>query len=268
MLGRPAQVERPAVHHEQRRGVPVATTACSSSSCRPGRSSEERDAASPIMFCHSPTTTTATSASVAERDRRGELGLGVEALRVRPARCRRTCRTSTGTCAAHGRTPGRVRRRAPVAGAWRGCRRARSRSRRGRSRRPTGRGCRAWSRRAGRCTAIESRPRRPAAAGRPRSSAAPPRARRRRGDLAVRRVAEDLAGAVLVHVRIVEQAEADLGLEHPAHGRVEVVRAGGPAASASGRCAKAGSVMTISMSMPAFSARAAGVGEVGARSRA
>ena len=42
-------------------GVPVATTACSSSSWRPGSSSDDRDAASPIMFCHSPTTTTATS---------------------------------------------------------------------------------------------------------------------------------------------------------------------------------------------------------------
>ena len=113
MLGGPAQVERPAVHHEQRRsGVPVATTACSSSSCRPGSSSDDRDAASPIMFCHSPTTTTATSASRGELDRAGELGVVVEALGVRPARCRRTCRTSTGTCAARPADPRRVRRRA------------------------------------------------------------------------------------------------------------------------------------------------------------
>ena len=44
-------------------GVPVSTTACSSSSWRPGSSSDDRDAASPIMFCHSPATTTATSAA-------------------------------------------------------------------------------------------------------------------------------------------------------------------------------------------------------------
>jgi len=46
-------------------GVPVATTACSSASCPPGSSRLERDAASPIMFCHSPKTTTATSLACA-----------------------------------------------------------------------------------------------------------------------------------------------------------------------------------------------------------
>ena len=44
-------------------GVPVSTTARRRSSWRPGSSSEDRDAASPIMFCHSPSTTTATSAA-------------------------------------------------------------------------------------------------------------------------------------------------------------------------------------------------------------
>ena len=43
--------------------MPVATTACSSASCPPGSSRLEREAASPIMFCHSPRTTSATSAS-------------------------------------------------------------------------------------------------------------------------------------------------------------------------------------------------------------
>ena len=47
-------------------GVPVATTACSSASCPPGSSRLEREAASPIMFCHSPRTSTATSDSPAK----------------------------------------------------------------------------------------------------------------------------------------------------------------------------------------------------------
>ena len=43
--------------------MPVSTTAWSSSSWRPGSSSDDRDAASPIICCHSPRTTTATSLS-------------------------------------------------------------------------------------------------------------------------------------------------------------------------------------------------------------
>ena len=64
MLGRPAQVQWPPFITSSTVGVPVPTTACSSSSRRPGNSRDDRDAASPIMF-HSPATTTATSAASA-----------------------------------------------------------------------------------------------------------------------------------------------------------------------------------------------------------
>ncbi len=43
-------------------GVPVAWIAFTKSSCRPGRSSEAREAASPLISADSPTTTMATSA--------------------------------------------------------------------------------------------------------------------------------------------------------------------------------------------------------------
>ena len=80
VLGGPAQVERPPVHHQQHDGVPVSTTAWSSSSWRPGSSSDEREAASPIIFC--PLTTTTASRRAGELDRPPQLGLLVEAHRV------------------------------------------------------------------------------------------------------------------------------------------------------------------------------------------
>ena len=98
-------------------GVPVATTAWSSSSCRPGSSSEDRDAASPIMFCHSPTTTTATSASRARSTAAASSAVVVEVLRVHRACCRPNMSNidgerALGRAARRGRSrPARRRRR-------------------------------------------------------------------------------------------------------------------------------------------------------------
>ena len=87
-------------------GVPVSTTACSSSSWRPGSSSEERDAASPIMFCHSPDHDHGDVGLAGECRRRAGTRRPRRTLRGPPAGCRRTCRTSTGTPAAPTGTPG------------------------------------------------------------------------------------------------------------------------------------------------------------------
>ena len=63
---------RPSAGRAAARSSPAARPACRSRrppaavpAAGPGSSSDDRDAASPIMFCHSPTTTTATSAAAA-----------------------------------------------------------------------------------------------------------------------------------------------------------------------------------------------------------
>ena len=76
------------------------------------------------------------------------------------------------------------------------------------------------------------------------------------GDLAVRRVAEHLARALLVDVRVVEQPQAQLRLQHPPDAASSVSSLTAPCSTASGRWAYAGSAIAISMSTPAFTARA------------
>ena len=104
--------------------------------------------ASPIMFCHSPRTSTAASTSRARVTARSS-----SAASSKPAgstgRCRPTCRTSRGRCAGRDGCPARTRPRRPDRPAP-GCPAAPSPSRPGRSRRPRARWCRAASRPVGR----------------------------------------------------------------------------------------------------------------------
>ena len=130
-------------------GVPVATTACSSSSWRPGSSSDDREAASPIMFCHSPATTTATSAPLARSTaRRNSASSSKPAGSSWPVAAEHV--EHRGEHSLHDPDAGGVVHLYPVRRPSAGCRRGRSRSRPGRSRTPTDPGCRGVSRRAGR----------------------------------------------------------------------------------------------------------------------
>ena len=247
-------------------GVPVATTACSSSSWRPGSSRDDREAASPIMFCHSPSTTTATSASVGDLHRAGELGVRVEPLRVLRRRCRRTCRTSTGTCAAPTGMPraaSRARRRR------RGARMpsttvtvsSRSKSKTQGPMVSRGESASGAEDRDGADAAGSSGRRSPSF--RSSTADAPGGVPR---DLAVRGIGEHARRPLLVDVRVVEQPEAQLHRRGPgAPPRRAPPASTSPAASASGRWSNAGSVIAISMSRPARSARAAAAGRSGAK---
>ena len=67
VLGDPADGQRPAAVQNTTVGVPVAWIAWTSSSWWPGRSSELREAASPLIAEASPTATIASSASRARR---------------------------------------------------------------------------------------------------------------------------------------------------------------------------------------------------------
>ena len=122
VLGRPAQVDRSAVH------APAARPACRSRrrpaparAGRPGSSSDEREACSPTWFCHSPDH---HDGDVGSRGP-GPPPAGARPRRRsppgRPARCRRTPRRSRGTAAAAAvRRARAARRRRPRPGP--GCR--------------------------------------------------------------------------------------------------------------------------------------------------
>ena len=259
MLGRPAQVERPAVHdqqHDRRARSPRRPAAARAG--RPGSSSDDRDACFadhvlPLADHDHRDVGVAAARSTA----RSELGLVVEALGVARARCRRTCRTSTGRAAGPGGPRARSRRRTPSPTLVRMPSRTVTVSSRSKSKHPGPEGV---APRVGQRADHGDRARRPASSGSRspslRSSTAE-RSARDPGHLAVGRVGEHLAGAVLVDVRVVEQAHPELGLEHPPHAGVErllVDRA--RARRASGRWAYAGSSIAISRSTPASSARA------------
>ena len=196
----------------------MPTTACSSSSRRPGTSRIDRDAASPIMLCHSPATTTATSAASAMLTARRN-SASASKPRGPPAGCGRTCRTSRQTPAG---PPGCQVPTPPAPGPrpCAGCRRARSPSRPGRSRTPRGRGCRGESA-SGPITATD-RARRGSSGNRSpwlRSRTAGCSAATRA--TFVPRIGQHLAGAVLVDIGVVEQPQPQLGLQDPPHAGVE-----------------------------------------------
>ncbi len=222
LLRRPAQVERAAVedqqHHRRagRRRPPGAARAGA-----PGSSSEDREAASPIMFCHSPTTTTATSAACARSTARCS-----SASSSKPSgstgRCRGTCRTSRQDPL--GRPDARRivdhatrRRRGPRMPSSTVTVSSRSKSKHhGPNVSRLGVGERA----------DDGDRRRPSRQIQRQEVALVAQQDRRSlggdaGNLAVGRVAQHLAGPVLVDVRVVEQAQPDLGLEHASYAHVE-----------------------------------------------
>ena len=213
VLGRPPQVQRPAVHARPR---PPAFR-------WPPRPAAARAAARAARATNATPPRRSCSATPRPRPRPRRLpgparppGPARRRRRSLPdpaGRCRRTCRTSTGTSAETGRTPGAY---ATSTGSptLPGDLPARSRSRRGRSRSTTDRACRAWSRPADRCTAME--PELAASSGNRSPSLRSRTATRCGGDagsVAVGRVVEHLAGAGLVDVGLVEQAHPQLGLE-------------------------------------------------------
>ena len=228
VLRRPAQVERTAVHHQQhdrragRRRRPAAARAAvpaaPARTVRPPRRScsATRRRRPPRRPPHGRPRPRAR-APARRRSRRGP-----------PARCRRTCRTSTGRSAARG-----------------GCR-ARNRTRRGlcsdageerhglvevvveapraqrvapRVRERAEHGDRCCRRRSGRSDALVAQQHRRALGGDARH-------------FAVGRIGEHLPRALLVDVGLVEQADAQLGLEHAPHAGVEELLVDGPGQTA------------------------------------
>ena len=216
------------------------------------------------MFCHSPATTTATSASRARSTARCELGLVVEPLGV--------LRRVAGEHVEHRREDA-LRRRA---------RRARTRpvppspalarmpsstvtvSSRSKSKHPRPERV---------ALGVGQRPDhrdRAQAAGVERQQVALVAQQHRRalgrdaGHLAVRRVGEHLAGAVLVDVRVVEQPQAQLRLEHAPHARVERLLAHRARLERLGQVARRrGRRSPSPCRRPALTRAGAGVGQVG-----
>ena len=245
-------------------GVPVATTACSSSSWRPGSSSDDREA--PLADHVLPL------ADHHDRDvgaaRRGRPPARARPRRRTPpgppARCRRTCRTSTGRRAAPGARRARSSTRTPrPRGA--GCRRARSPSRRGRSRSTTARACRAGESASGPITAIDPSARRS-------SGSRPPSLRSSTADrsAATRATSRCAGSASTSRARSSStygssnRPSAELRLEHAPHARVERLladRRPAPAPRAGGR--RRGRRSPSPCRRRRSAPRAAGVGQVG-----
>ena len=205
-------------------GVPVATTACSSSSWRPGSSSDDREAASPIMFCHSPATTTATSAPRARSTARwnsasssnpsGSSGVFPPNMSNIDGNTRCTTRHAAGVIDPHA-----------VAGPGADAVQHGDRLVEVEVEDPRPEGV---------ALGVGQRPDdrdRAQAAGVERQQVALVAQQHRRplrgdaGHLAVRGIGEHLAGAVLVDVRVVEQAHPHLRLQHAPHARVDVASA-------------------------------------------